>query len=449
MKSLFRSAPLWLALGLAHGAAVASPGDALRAADPGTPVPPMHLALPDAQRLDAPDLPGDLAQALAAWREANARVADFPRGHIDLLRWEKAQPAPSRADGPASADPMDFGEALRASMRLRPDLFTHRDMGPLERARVRVAYAAHVRELRHAWIDAVAQGERARLAAAVLDATRAGSELGRRMVRAGNWPHARLMQEQAIEAQAWQAANDATVAAHGATERLARPLGLWRANEVAALATRLPSTLPALPPSIEAPRANGIEAAAVDAHPLLAIERAQAERSLRGVSAERWADWSAAQDAALAAMPEPRAGQAEPPHLDDPRLLRDPRLLEADGQRANLLRGAAERRSMAREAWLTLHARHAGAQHAERVVRELRAPLQQESLQRYNGMLDSTWQLLASAREHSAALDAALLARRDFWRADASWDALLAGADFNPGTPSAAAPAKGSATAGH
>ena len=449
MRPLFRSAPLWLALGLAHGAAMAAPSDALRAADPTTPVPPLRLALPDAQRLDAPSLPDDLAQALAAWREANARVADFPRGHIDLLRWEKAQPSPARADGSASAGPMDFGEALRASLRLRPDLFTHRDMGPLERARVRVAYATHVRELRHAWIDAVAQRERERLMAAVLDATRAGSELGRRMVRAGNWPQARLLQEQAVEAQAWQAASDATVAARGATERLARPLGLWRADEVEALAQRLPATLPALPPLVDAPDAAGVEAAAIEAHPLLAIERTQAERSLRGVSAERWADWSAAQDAALVALPEPQAGRAEPPHLHDPRLLRDPRLLEADSQRAKLLRGATERRSMAREAWLTLHARHASAQHAERVARELRAPLQQESLQRYNGMLESTWQLLASARAHSAALDAALLARRDFWRALASWDALLAGADFNPDTPPTAAPAEGSATAGH
>ncbi len=75
---------------------------------------------------------------------------------------------------------------------------------------------------------------------------------------------------------------------------------------------------------------------------------------------------------------------------------------------------------------------------------------QQETLLRYNGMFDSTWQLLASARERLDALDAALMARRAYWRAQASWQALLAGADFRldeaAGGP---APAGGTATGGH
>ncbi len=439
MRPLFRSAPLWLAL--AHGAGLAAPGDAVTAADPATPVPSLRQALPDPQRLDAPEPPADLQQALAAWREANARVADFPRGHIDLLRWEKAH-APSAAatdaDTPSSPT-MAFGEALRASLRQRPELFTHRDMGPLERDRVRVAYAAHVRELRLAWIDAVAQRERERLARAALDATRAGTELGRRMVRAGNWPQARLMQEQLTEAQAWRAASDAALGARAAAERLAGELGLWRANEVEALAARLPSTLPEPPAALDGPDAAGAEAAALAAHPLLAIERERAGRRLRGVGTDRWAAWDAARDSALAALAEPGAGRGEPPHLDDTRLLRDQRWRDAEHERATLLRAAAERRSMVRQAWLQRHASHANARHAERVVRELRAGLQRESLLRYNGMLDSTWQLLASAREHSAAVDAAIAARRGFWRSEAAWQALLAGADFTPDTPSASA----------
>jgi hypothetical protein len=65
-------------------------------------------------------------------------------------------------------------------------------------------------------------------------------------------------------------------------------------------------------------------------------------------------------------------------------------------------------------------------------------------------MFDSTWQLLASARERLDALDAALMARRDYWRAQASWQALLAGAGFAMDeAASAAAPAGGNAAEGH
>jgi len=64
-------------------------------------------------------------------------------------------------------------------------------------------------------------------------------------------------------------------------------------------------------------------------------------------------------------------------------------------------------------------------------------------------MLQSTWDLLASARERMASLDTALQARRAYWLALADWQALLAGADaIGPGTPfsSGISPA---AAAGH
>ena len=37
-----------------------------------------------------PPLPpgGAIATELVIWREANTAVAEFPRGHVDILRWE-------------------------------------------------------------------------------------------------------------------------------------------------------------------------------------------------------------------------------------------------------------------------------------------------------------------------------------------------------------------------
>jgi hypothetical protein len=50
---------------------------------------------------------GAVATELTGWREANAAVAEFPRGHIDLLRWEagqagKAPPQPTGHGGHGS-----------------------------------------------------------------------------------------------------------------------------------------------------------------------------------------------------------------------------------------------------------------------------------------------------------------------------------------------------------
>lgn len=455
MCSRIRSAPLWLALTFGLTAQATTPDDALRAADPAQPAAATSLPLPAPQRLDAPESPADLERARAVWREANRRVAEFPRGHIDLLRWEAAQPRENPAAGAAAATPGPLGlaEALRASLRQRPDLFTHAGMNALAQARVRVAYADHVRELQHAWIDAIAARERVRLRAAVLDAARSGSELGRRMVQAGNWPQARLLQEQLIESAAWQAEADAALARHAALERLAGLMGIWRADEVRALDERLGAALPAMPERLrpaDGLTVDGIEAAVLRADPVLALETAPARRLFDSLPAGRWTAWGAARDNAIAAMPEPADGRATPPHIDDLSLLREHRLLEADEHRARLLARASERRAMARNAWAQLQARHAGAWHAERVLAGLKDAQQQETLLRYNGMFDSTWQLLASARERLDALDAALMARRDYWRAQASWQALLAGAGFAmDAVASAAAPAGGSDAGGH
>jgi hypothetical protein len=449
-----RSAPhalaFLLALTLALPAPAASPDDALRAADPASPAAALPLPLPTPQRLDTPEPPADLDRARAIWREANQRVADFPRGHIDLLRWEAAS---ARTAPPTPATPvLGPAEALRASLRQRPDLFTHAGMNEPARARVRVAYAAHVREVQQAWIDAVATHESLQLRSAVLDASRSGSELGRRMVLAGNWPAARLMQEQLVEAAAWQARADAALAAHAALERLAGLMGLWRADAVRALGERLGTGgLPALPTQPGDGLADGgIEAAVLRADPLLALEAVPAQRAFAGLPPGRWAAWESAREAAIAALPEPGGATATPPHIHDLALLREHRLLEADEHRARLLARASERRAMARSAWAQLQARHAGALHAEHVLATLKDAQQQETLLRYNGMFDSTWQLLASARERLDALDAALMARRGYWRAQASWQALLAGADFAmDDLAGAAAPAGGNNAGGH
>lgn len=68
------------------------------AADPAAPVPPptYRSALPEpVPGIAEPDIP---------WRDANAAVARFPRGHADVLKWEERQATPA-ASAPAPVPP--------------------------------------------------------------------------------------------------------------------------------------------------------------------------------------------------------------------------------------------------------------------------------------------------------------------------------------------------------
>lgn len=438
-------AGLFIGCALALSAAHAQSSDAFGAADPARPVAAPRLALPSTGPIDLPTLPTDIAAARAIWQRANQRVAEFPRGHADLLRWESAQTGDARAE-PRRGPSLDLTQALRLSLRHRPELFTHADMNPLAQRQVAVAYAAHVRDLQRSWIDAVATRQSERLLAEVLEATRTGSELGRRMVVAGNWSQARQMREQLIEASAWQASVNARAAALSAQERLARLLGLWDAQAAAQLGEQLPSALPELPDK-PAPEEATPEAAVLRSHPTLAQTRLLAGRDIAPASPARRQAWNEAVDAALAALPEQAT---TPPHLDDLSLLRDHALERAVSAESTLLRQAAERRSMARQAWTALQIRHASARHAQTVVAQLQSSLEQETQLRYNGMLQSTWELLASARERMSALDAALQARRGYWLAQADWQALLAGADYaGPDTPPSSSGSGTATAAGH
>ena len=445
---------LALALSVVCWPALAQTSSALQAANPDAPSNGIPLALPPTGSAAPQDRPADLAQAREIWQRANERVAEFPRGHVDLLRWEAKNPGDATpvTGGNAHPAPLDLAQALRLSLRQRPDLFTRADMNAVEKAAVQVEYARHVREVQRTWIDAVSARQSWRHAREVWDATRTGSELGRRMVVAGNWSQAKLMREQLTQASAWQMAVDAQSAALQSQERLAQMLGLWDAEAVSQLGERLPASLPAVPARPtpgEGITPATLESAVLRGHPLLDLQRTRTQRELAAVSPGSRAAWTAAVDAALAAMPEPGA-TATPPHIANLPLLRDHPLERAIEAESALLRAASERRSMARQAWANLQARHASAVHAQNVVAQLQAALEQETLLRYNGMLQSSWDLLASARERMQSLDAASQARRDFWLAQADLQALLSGADYaSPDPSSQAGTGAAKAPAGH
>jgi hypothetical protein len=57
-------------------------------------------------------LPRGIEEASVPWKDANAGVAQFPRGHIDLLKWEERNgAAPGTEPLPAAAVPTAPGTA--------------------------------------------------------------------------------------------------------------------------------------------------------------------------------------------------------------------------------------------------------------------------------------------------------------------------------------------------
>ena len=88
-------------------------------------------------------------------------------------------------------------------------------------------------------------------------------------------------------------------------------------------------------------------------------------------------------------------------------------------------------RSGAREAYGRCRSAYDLARHQRDDVVLWRTTLQEETQARYNGMLLSTWDLLASAGARIRSVNAALLAQRDFWLAHTDLQGVLAGLDID------------------
>ena len=201
---------------------------------------------------------------LTDWRGANDAVAQFKRGHIDLLKWESANLKADSA-APAAAPNlmlMTPADAVRQAWRV------HRD---LARAQSRLGSEATQRvadgrwdtvdpslqrrvddmdellevaaDARRAWLNAVAARKLLRFREAALTSAEAGEELGRRMVSVGNWSPLQATPFQLARASARVALQRAQLASMKADGALLQLLRLSGSD------TRLglPADLPELP----------------------------------------------------------------------------------------------------------------------------------------------------------------------------------------------------------
>lgn len=409
--------------------------------------PTAEVPAPPVQTLPVPLVPR-AAMAEKDWRSANDTVGAFTRGHIDILRWEAENPPPSVMARMPEGEPLSSGSAVRIAFVNRPDLFATEEMSSLERARADIAAVTFARDVQRAWIRAVAAEHGLRRTEEAFEATDIAAELAARMTRVGNWGQDRLLREQLGLSDAGVGLAQVRQEALSAREALVRKLGLWGGD----LDFPLPDALPALP--AQPLDVEGLEARALQAHPTLRVAAIEAERSGRGVASRSQAMWSEAIDAALERAVAAQTDTENPlmspiqgaPVLERRRLPAGHEAERAAKAQAKATALAVTIRSQVREAYHQYRVAYDVARRAEENAR-LAEALQEETLMRYNGMLKSTWDLLASARDRVERADAATRALGDFWLAHANLQAVLAGAEY-PGPDGSSVRAAGKADAG-
>ncbi|WP_281823637.1 TolC family protein [Jannaschia rubra] len=290
-------------------------------------------------------------------------------------------------------------------------------------------------ETRRAWIDAVAAFETVALLNRAAQAADASSELAAQLGRTGALNRAAQAREQVFDAELAAQAAEARLAAATAKEQLTRLMGLW-GTEVDYF---VPDALPALPGGLKS--TAGIEARALANRVDLEVARlslaatasayglTDATRVLTdleviaGAELEREREDGNVEEEVL---PQVELEFQIPIYDSGKARLRKAEL--AYLQSANMLAETAVAvRSEARAAETQYRGTHAIARQYRDVILPLRKLINEESLLANNGMITSTFELLADVREGlGSQLDAAE-AKHQFWLAAAGLDAAIYG----------------------
>ena len=274
-------------------------------------------------------------------------------------------------------------------------------------------------ETRRAYFVAVAARQSAGFAEQVKEAAEASAELAERMSKVGNWSKLDQARERAFYADAVTELAKARHEATAAREQLARLLGLWGGQQD----YRLPDRLPDLP--VQATAMDNAEARALSQRLDVLAARRDAESTAAALGLTKATRFINVFDAAYtnkSTTGAPRENGYEVSlelPLFDWGTARQARAeavyMQAVQRTADT---ALKARSQVREAYSGYRTTYDIARHYRDEVVPLRRKISDEVLLRYNGMLASTFELLADAREQLASVNGAITAQRDFWIAE-------------------------------
>lgn len=287
--------------------------------------------------------------------------------------------------------------------------------------------------VRQAWVRAVVAQQSLQYARQVYASAEAGAELAKRMQAVGNFNRITRAREQAFYADAATRLSAAQHQVTASREELVRLLGL---DEEQAQALKLPERLPDLPKRPLDPQEIGSQATRARLDIRLAQATLDVAAKAQGLNmvtsftdieltgrrnttfdnaggtrstARGWEiavrlpifDWGGMQRAAMNA-----------------------RTLAAANHLEATVRSAG---SNLRESYSAYRTAYDVARHYRDEVVPLRKVISEENQLLYNGMLISTFELLADARDQVSAVVAAMDAQQQFWLADAALQASLIG----------------------
>jgi len=274
-------------------------------------------------------------------------------------------------------------------------------------------------DTRKAYYSAVAAAQAAAFAEKVRGSAEAAAELAARMRATGNWSTLDAARERAFYQDALTQQAQSRLQATTAREELVRLLGLWGPS----LAFTLPDRLPDLPAQPDQP-ANA-EATALLQRLDVLIARQDAQATAQALGLTKTTGFINVFDAGYAnksTTGAPRENgyevSLELPLFDwgGARVARaQARYMQAVHRTGDI---AVKARSEVRQAYASYRTAYDIARHYRDGVVPLRKQIADEVLLRYNGMLASTFELLAESREQLASVNAAIAAQRDFWIAD-------------------------------
>jgi hypothetical protein len=265
----------------------------------------------------------------------------------------------------------------------------------------------------------------------ILAVAEAGAELGQRMASVGNWSRARQIQE---ELPLWDARNrldQAQWQAERALQALWQRIGAGMTVQAVAsqLPLNLPPQLPELAKGADAPEhitqeaVVALQTQALQAHLRWPSEDLQARRLMAGLGLSA----SGVQAAQQALMVQ---AEQDAPVWNSRNAAWGHAFENAWQARTRADRLARQVRADVQVALSAYQLARHTARTTQAELLRLHTELSQETLLRYNGMLQSTWDLLASARTRIDSVDAALQAQRQAWLAHADLMAVLAGLPY-------------------
>jgi outer membrane protein TolC len=303
-----------------------------------------------------------------------------------------------------------------------------------EQAKLQAAMQAVklVMDTRKAYYVAVAAAQASDFADKVRGAAEAGAELAARMRTAGSWSALDAARERAFYQDAVIQQAQAHLQATTSREELVRLLGLWGPS----LAFRLPDRLPDLPAQARPGADAEAHALANRLDVLIARRDAQATADALGLTrATRFINVFDAGYAnkSITGMPRENGYEVslELPLFDwgGARVARaQASYMQAVERTADI---AVTARSEVRATYASYRTAYDIARHYRDEVVPLRKQIADEVLLRYNGMLASTFELLAESREQLTSVNAAIAAQRDFWIADTNLQSAMNGGGSN------------------